>query len=158
MEASGVVVICVKWPFMESSAGFRDSLPNMKELDYTPMFHDSSGGREIVHREGWRWSCRDNTHLSRRVPAAISGTSRIIFHSVIDRSQFWKVWNPFAPHVGDSLWRKQRRACTCTRAHTNTRARARNEAQQKMCKDIFVSGDKTVLRDCEKWGEDRYRR
>lgn len=126
---------------MESNAGFRDSLPNMKELDDTPMFHYSSGGSKIVHRGGWRWSCRDNTHLNRRVPTAIFGTSRNIFHSVIDRSQ-WKVWNPFAPHVEDSLCRKKRRAHVCTRAdtHAHTRACAQwyttENAQGYLCQEI----------------------
>lgn len=40
----------------------------------------------------------------------------------------------------------------------HVRAHLRDDTPQKMHEDLFVSGDKTVLRDCQKGREDRHRR
>lgn len=62
-ETSGVVVICVKWPFMESSAGFRDSLPNMKELNKAPCFTTAQEAGKLSTEEDEN-TAAETTHIS----------------------------------------------------------------------------------------------
>jgi len=94
--------------------------------------------------KGKRRCCWDPVYLDRLVGGTIFGTSSI-FHKRQDVSPDKCLWNPFAVHAGDGPCRWKTRA----RAHTQRRTGVQS---QKTHTAVFVSVDKTVLRDREKLG------